>query len=253
MTAYASALYEGRVTHQRLRPMRHRLGYRIFQMLIDLDELPRLQANLRFFSHNRFNLLGFRDRDHGPGDGPLRPYVEAQLAAADIDLEGGPIRLLCMPRVLGGAFNPLSLYFCHHRAGALAAILYEVNNTFGQRHSYLIPVDGDAGPTVRQDCDKLFFVSPFMEMQMRYAFKIRPPGEDLLVTVISSDAEGPMLFATYDARRAALSDRSILLAFLGHPLQALKVVGALQPQLQRLEVDGAHHLQRLQRVAKEGQ
>ena len=151
MTAWASGLYRGRVVHQRLRPRRHRLGYRIFQMLLDLDELAALDAGLRLFGYNRPALVGFHDRDHGPGDGrPLRPYVEAELAKAGIDLGGGPIRLLCMPRVLGQVFNPLSLYFCCDRSGVLAAILYEVNNTFGERHSYLIPVGPAPGDLVRQ-------------------------------------------------------------------------------------------------------
>src|SRR3954468_4043913 len=113
MTGIASALYRGRVMHQRLKPRRHRLAYRVFTMLLDLEELPRLGRSLRLFSHNRWNLFSFHDRDHGDGTGALRAYVESQLAAAGIDLGGGPIRLLAMPRLLGYAFNPLSVYFCH--------------------------------------------------------------------------------------------------------------------------------------------
>ena len=235
----ASALYEGVVAHQRLRPRPHRLTYRIFQMLLDLDELPRLGAGFLLFSHNRPGLLSFHDKDHGDGTGgPLRAYVEGRLAQAGVELQGGPIRLLCMPRVLGQAFNPLSLYFCHRRDGALAAILYEVNNTFGQRHSYLIPADATPGPMVRQACDKLFHVSPFMDMDMRYAFEIRPPAEALFVGVTTSDAQGPMLLASFAARRAALSDRAILRAFLGHPLLAAKVLGAIHWEALKLWLKG---------------
>ena len=139
MTAFASGLYAGAVTHRRFRPKTHRLRYSMFQMLFDLDETPSLARRLRLFSHNRFNLFSFFDRDHGDGRaGPLRAWVEETCAAAGIDLEGGPVRLLCMPRLLGHVFNPLSLYYCHRRDGTLAAMLYEVNNTFGERHSYLI-------------------------------------------------------------------------------------------------------------------
>ena len=233
----ASALYEGAVMHQRLRPRLHRLRYRIFQMLIDLDEAPRL--DLRLFSHNRFNLLSFHDSDHGAGDGrPLRPYVEGRLAEAGIDLDRGAIRLLCMPRVLGHAFNPLSLYFCHRPDGALAAIMYEVSNTFGQRHSYLIPVEAGPGPTVRQVCEKLFHVSPFMDMEMSYAFDIRPPGEALFVGVRTSDAQGQMLLATFAAARKPLSDLAILKAFLGHPLLGLKVLAAIHWEALKLWLKG---------------
>ena len=239
MSAWASGLYAGLVIHQRLRPRRHRLRYRIFQMLLDLDELAALDAGLRLFGHNRPALLSFHDRDHGPGDGrPLRAYVEGQLARAGIDVEGGPIRLLCMPRVLGQAFNPLSLYFCHHRSGALEAILYEVNNTFGQRHSYLIPVEGPPGAAIRQTCDKAFYVSPLQDMAMTYAFALRPPGDDLFVAVDSADGAGPMLHAAFNARRAELSDRAILKAFWGAPLLMLKVMAAIHWEALRIWLKG---------------
>lgn len=239
MSAWTSGLYRGLVVHQRLRPRRHRLRYRIFQMLLDLDELPALDHRLHLFGHNRPALVGFHDRDHGPGDGdPLRPYVEAELGKAGIDLGGGPIHLLCMPRVLGKVFNPLSLYFCHHRSGALAAILYEVNNTFGERHSYLIPVQG-RGDLVRQACDKGFYVSPFQEMAMRYDFTVRPPTEDLFVGIVSSDAEGPMLHAAFTALRSELSDGAILKAFLGAPLLMLKVLAGIHWEALRTWLKGA--------------
>lgn len=235
----SSAIYEGLVTHARLRPRRHRLAYRIFQMLVDLDELPGLVRRLRLFGYNRPGLFSFHDRDHGPGeDAPLRPYVEARLREAGVEIDGGPIRLLCMPRVLGQAFNPLSLYFCHHSSGALAAILYEVNNTFGQRHSYLIPVDPRQRRHVRQSCDKAFYVSPLMDMDLRYAFDIRPPAGDLLVGVTTSDAEGAVLLASFAARRTELTDRAILYAFLRHPLLAAKVLGAIHFEALRIWLKG---------------
>ena len=239
MTAWASGLYQGVVTHQRLRPQRHRLGYRIFQMLLDLDELPALDRAHRLFSFNRFNLISFHDRDHGAGDGaPLRQWVERQLAAAGLDLGGGRVQILCMPRVLGQAFNPLSLYFCHHRSGALAAILYQVNNTFGQRHSYLLQVSATEARHVRQSCEKLFHVSPFMDMGLRYDFDVRPPTGDLFVGVSASDTEGPLLLARFAARRAELSDRVLGAAFLGHPLLALKVLGAIHWEAVKLLAKG---------------
>ena len=139
MTVPASAIYAGLVTHLRLRPRRHALRYRLFQLLIDLDDLPKLDRHLRLFSRGRFNLISFHDKDHGDGRGDLRAYVEGVLKDAAIPFDGGAIRILCLPRVLGYVFNPISLYFCHARSGALRAILYEVNNTFGQRHSYLFP------------------------------------------------------------------------------------------------------------------
>ncbi len=226
----ASALYAGVVTHARLRPRRHRLAYRVFQMLIDLDEAHTLGDRLRLFSVGRFNLVSFHPGDHLDGSAtPLNIQVKAQLTAAGIETGDGAVRLLCMPRVLGTAFNPISVYFCHRPDGGLAAILYEVNNTFGERHSYLIPVRSEEarGPEVRQGCDKAFFVSPFMPMELAYAFRVRPPGEAVNVAIQVSDAEGVILNTAFAARRRELSDRALLAAFAAAPLLCLKVLGAI--------------------------
>ena len=239
MTGWASGLYAGLVVHQRLRPRRHRLRYRIFQLLLDLDELGALDRRLRLFGHNRPALVGFHDRDHGPGDGrALKPYVEGLLAGAGIE-GGGPILIVCMPRVLGQVFNPLSLYFCHDARGRLRAILYEVNNTFGQRHSYLIPIDPCADGVVRQACDKGFYVSPLQQMAMRYDFTVRPPTDELFVAVDSRDAQGPMLHAAFSARRTELTDAAIFRAFLGAPLLTLKVLAGIHWEALRIWLKGA--------------
>jgi len=229
-----SALYFGTVLHQRLRPVRHELRYRVFSMLLDLDELPDLARRFRLFSHNRFNLFSFHDRDHGTRrPEPQRSHVEAQLARAGIALEGGSIRLLCFPRVLGYVFNPLSIYFCHHRDGSLRAVLYEVSNTFGQQHGYLIPV-ASADGVVRQSCDKLFYVSPFMEMACRYEFRLAPPDERLAIHIRQSDREGPILHASLEGQRAPMSDRALLGAFLRYPLMTLKVIAGIHWEALRL-------------------
>ena len=230
----ASALYTGTVMHRRVRPVLHRLSYRVFSLLLDLDELPALDARLRFFSHNRAGLLSFHDRDHGPGDGrPLRPWIERQLGDAGIEA-GGPLRVLCFPRILGFVFNPLSVWFCHRRDGALAAILYEVNNTFSERHFYLIPCGEKDGAVVRQHCAKEFYVSPCMDMAMSYDFRIRPPDQSVSVSIRQTDAEGAVLFASLAARRSDLTDTSLLAAYLRHPLMTFKVVAGIHWEAFRL-------------------
>ncbi|CAO3362167.1 DUF1365 domain-containing protein [Azospirillum palustre] len=239
---FASGLYVGSVMHHRVKPVRHRLSYRVFSLLADLDELPRLDRELRLFAHNRFGLLGFRDRDFGPlgGESPLpggereikglKQWAEGQLAAAGIE-GGGPVRLLCFPRVLGFVFNPLCVWFCHRRDGTLAAIIHEVSNTFGQRHAYLIPAAAGPDGLVRQSCDKGFYVSPFMDMETAYHFRIRPPGglagEPMAVSIRQTDAEGPVLHAALTARRVELTDPAILRAWARHPLMTAKVVAGI--------------------------
>ncbi|MEF7615865.1 DUF1365 family protein [Aquincola sp. MAHUQ-54] len=239
-----SALYTGVVTHQRLRPMRHRLRYRVYSLLLDVDELPALSRRLRLFSLNRFNLFSLHERDHGDGSGlGLRAYVEGRLHEAGIEA-GGAIRLLTMPRILGYAFNPLSVYFCDGPDGTLRAILYEVNNTFGQRHSYLIEVDeGQRGAgRITQGCAKQFHVSPFLGLAMGYRFDIRPPkaeGEGLRIGVTAHDDEGPVLVAHYGARRRPLGDAALARVFLTHPLLTLKVIAAIHWEALRLWAKGA--------------
>lgn len=237
-----SAVYFGRVVHKRLRPFTHRFDYRVFSLLIDIDAAGVLSRRLRLFSHNRFNVFSFHDKDHGPRDGrPLRSYVDATLAEAGIALDGGTIQLLCFPRVLGYVFNPLSIYYCRDADGALRAILYEVTNTFGDRHSYLLPVDSAHAPDqpVSQACDKVLYVSPFIDMESFYRFRVTEPGERLSVLIRQSVPEGAQLLATLTGRRAPLTDRKLARAFFTHPLMTLKVMGAIHWQALWLWIKGA--------------
>ena len=160
---------------------------------------------------------------------------------AGIDLDGGPVHLLCFPRVLGYVFNPLSIYFCRHSDGRLRAILYEVTNTFGDRHSYLLPVDGgrdSAGP-ISQACDKVLYVSPFIDMASHYRFRVKEPGERLSILIRQAVPEGEQLLATLTGKRAALRDRELVRAFATHPLMTVKVMGAIHWQALWLWLKGA--------------
>jgi len=231
-----SGLYVGRVMHQRIRPRRHRLAYRVYSLLIDIDELPSLDRRLRLFSVGRFNLFGFDSRDYGDGSGAdLRGQIEARLREAQLP-PGGRILLLAMPRLLGHVFNPLSVWFCYAPGpdGSLQAIVYEVSNTFGQRHSYLIPVSDPAAPIVDQQCDKQLYVSPFNGMAQRYRFRVAPPGEAVCVGISVHDDDGAVLNARLDGRRQPLNDAALLRVFFTHPLLTLKVVAAIRWEALRL-------------------
>jgi hypothetical protein len=235
----ASGLYCGLVSHARVKPRKHRLAYKVFMLLIDLDELPDLK--LKTLGVGRFNLFGFDPKRFGPhgkkGDSgrPLKARIEATLTEAGI-ATGGPIRMLAMPQILGRAFNPLTVYFCHTPAGALSAILYEVNNTFGERHSYLIPAPNAA--LVKQGCAKGFYVSPFMDMDLTYAFRILRPEERVLVAVDTSDAEGLILAASFSGERRDLTDRELLRAWLSHPWMTIGVVAAIHIEALQIWLKG---------------
>lgn len=229
-----SALYFGTVLHKRVRPRSHRFRYRVFSLFVDLDELPSLSQSRRFFSYNRWNLISFYDRDHGCGDGALRAVVDAKLAAAGIADADGKVRLLCFPRVLGYVFNPLSIYFCHRIDGSLAALIYEVRNTFGGRHHYVIPVVASADDVVRQNCDKVFYVSPFLPMEARYSFRIARPGKSMAVAIDQTDSAGLILKASWSGRRVALTDAMLLRVFLWYPLMTLKIIAGIHWEALRL-------------------
>ena len=216
-----SAIYAGLVVHQRTRPKQHRLGYRVFSLLLDLDELDDLSTSLRLLAINKPGLLSFRESDHGDG-GPLRPWVAARLAEAGFTADGR-ITMLCYPRMLGYVFNPLTVYFCHNADGGLVAIIYEVHNTHGERHAYVLPASGEPGERVRHACPKTFFVSPFIPMDCVYNFTIRPPGNNVQIVINETDAEGPLLTASFSGTREPLTDATLARAMLRHPLMTLKV------------------------------
>jgi DUF1365 family protein len=229
-----SALYIGTVAHQRHRPRPHRLQYKVFSLFLDLDQLPSLDRSLRLFGHNRPAVFSLLDRDHGMGDGTdLRQQVRAHLRDAGLQHVDGPIRLLCYPRVLGYVFNPLSVFYCYDQDECLRAVIYEVNNIHGERHSYVLPVATAQRP-IRQACDKRLFVSPFLPMDCRYHFQLNPPGERLRLFIHETHQGLPILDAWFNGQRHALSDRALLKVALSMPLLTLKVFLAIHWQALRL-------------------
>ena len=245
--AEAAALYVGSVMHARLKPIGHRFSYRVMSLLIDLDRLPDADRQSPLFGVNRAALYSFHEADHGKRDGSsLRAYAQRCAAERGIDLVGGRVLLLCYPRLLGYAFNPLSVYFCYRADGELALLIYEVRNTFGDIHPYVLPVRSgeinDAG--VRQRQDKLFYVSPFIEMAMRYHFRVLPPGERVQLRILETDREGPLLAATFSGRRRALNTNELLRAFFALPLVTLKIMAAIHWEALRLWLKGARRVPR---------
>ncbi len=231
MAAQHSAIYDGWVMHRRLHPKRHAFKYRVFSLLLDLDELETLGARLTLFAANRAGIVSFHDRDHGDG-GDLRAWLDAKLAAEGI-VADGPRRVLCYPRLFGYVFNPISTWFCYTKDERLAAIVYEVHNTYDERHTYVLRVGHDDA-IVRQQAPKAFYVSPFLSMDCVYNFKIRPPGDDVLVAINEEEAGRPILTATFQGRRKPLTDGALLGMLLRHPLMTLKVIVAIHYEAVRL-------------------
>jgi len=233
--------------HARLKPMGHRFSYRVMSLLIDLDRLAAADRQSPLFGVNRAALYSFHERDHGDRDGAsLRAYAQRCAAQHDIDLNGGRVWLLCYPRLLGHTFNPLSVYFCYRADGALCLVIYEVRNTFGEIHPYVLPVRPgevtEAG--LRQQQDKLFYVSPFIKMAMRYHFRVSPPGEQVRLRILETDCDGPLLSATFSGQRRALTTSALLRAFFSLPLVTLKIVAAIHWEALRLRLKGLRLVER---------
>lgn len=238
----AAALYFGEVMHARLKPMGHRFNYRVMSLLIDLDRLDEADRQSALFGVNRRAFYSFHEADHGPRDGSsLRAYAERCAADHAIDLAGGRVELLCYPRLLGYGFNPLSVYFCYGRDGELALLIYEVRNTFGEIHPYVLPVRPgelrDGG--LRQQQDKLFYVSPFVPMEMRYHFRVQPPSDVVKLRILETDREGPLLAATFHGSRRRLGSGALLRSALALPLMTFKIMAAIHWEALRLWLKGA--------------
>lgn len=232
----SSALYAGHVVHARLRPRRHKLRYRVFSLLLDLDEVEDLSRRLKLFGHNRAAVFSFHDKDHGDGSGNLRQWVLDQLGKSGIRLSQPRITMLCYPRILGYVFNPLTVWFCSE-GDELRAVLYEVHNTFHERRTYVIPVA--AGATViEQQCAKELYVSPFVPMDCAYAFHIVPPAEKVAVSIDETDGEGLLLKASFAGTRQPLTDGTLVRALFAYPLMTLKVWGAIHWEALKLWAKG---------------
>ncbi len=239
-----SCLYEGRVAHRRLRPVKSRFAYRVFMLCLDLDELTALDPGGWIFGYNRRALLSFYDRDHGSRDGkPLTGWVVTALTKAGISAPQR-IRILCFPRVLGYTFNPLSVILCYAEGDALCAVLYEVKNTFGQQHTYLFPVTGDSDDWIRQDCAKNFYVSPFMAMEGHYIFRLMPPGALFRLLIRQTIGEGDQLIASWTGERRTWSKSALMGCFWRYPLLTFKIIGAIHWQALLVFLKGARFYNR---------
>lgn len=251
----AAALYVGDVMHARLKPVGHRFSYRVMSLLIDLDRLGVADRQTPLFGVNRRALYSFHEADHGDRDGSsLRLYAQRCAAEHGIDLTGGRVLLLCYPRLFGYTFNPLSVYYCYRADGQPALLIYEVRNTFGDIHAYVLPVTlGDISPAgIRQTQDKRFYVSPFIEMAMRYHFRVMLPQDRVKLRILETNSEGPLLSATFNGQRRILTTRELLRSFFSFPLVTLTIIAAIHWEALRLWLKGVRLVPHPGKTADEG-
>jgi DUF1365 family protein len=237
-----SCIYNGEVTHTRFKPVRHFLKYKTFSLLIDLDEINLLDKSIGIFSHNKFNIFSFYDKDHGDRDGGnLKDWVISNLKKFRIKENITNIKVLCYPRILGYVFNPLSIFYCYEKE-KLVAIFYEVKNTFNEQHTYIFKIKNNE--EIIQKCRKKFYVSPFMDMETFYNFKLLNPNDKLSVFIKQTDADGTILTATQTGDKKEFSFKQLAINFLKYPLMTIKIISSIHYEALLLWKKGAIYRKR---------
>ena len=233
-----SSIYNGTVIHKRFKPKIHFFKYKVFSILIDISEINLLDKTLKIFSYNKFNIVSFYDEDHGPRDGTsVKEWVIKNLKDNQIDTKDIKIKLLCYPRIFGFVFNPLSIFFIYNKKSELISILYEVKNTFDEQHTYIFK-NKENKNTIKHTCKKKFHVSPFIEMNCTYFFKILKPENKLSIVINQNDDQGKLLFASQDGEKKDLNSKNLLISYLSHPLMSFKIIGAIHFEALKLWLKG---------------
>ena len=240
--AEAGALYLGEVMHARLTPFGHRFNYRVFSLLVDVDRLDELDAMASLLSVNKGNVVSFHEDDHVEAKGEsLRAFADRLLRDAGIAKPAARILLLSYPRVLGYAFNPISVFFAYDEANRVIALAYAVRNTFGGRHIYVAPVEAGqvSSAGVRQSRAKNLHVSPFIGMDARYDFRVLPPGRSVRLRIHETEEGKPLLSAAFRGEARPVDSTSVLGCLLKFPLMTWKIIAGIHWEALKLWVKGA--------------
>jgi len=230
----------GEVRHTRLKPVRNQFAYGTYFLMLPMRTLQR--AGPGALARNRFALLSFFDKDHGDGRGPEQggalAWLDALLASEGITGADGEVWLHTYPRVLGFTFKPVSFWYCHRADGSLRAVVVEVNNTFGERHCYLLDKP-QYGTELR--ATKVFHVSPFCPVEggYRFRFMLTPDLRRTVARIDFDDATGPLIQTSVSGRLEALTPGSVRHALWHYPAMTLGVVARIHWQAIKLFVKKA--------------
>ncbi len=233
-----SYIYTGSVIHKRFKPKIHNFSYKVFSLLIDLSELDLLHKKLKIFSYNRFNIVSFYNKDHGPRDGSsVVSWVKDNLKKNNLTYKDIKIKLLCYPRIFGYVFNPLSIFYVYDKHLNLISIMYEVKNTFGEQHVYIFKANINES-LIQHVCKKKFHVSPFIGMSSIYFFRLLKPGNKISIIIDLQDTEGKILYASQDGVKSDLNNKTLIKSYLKHPLMTFKIILAIHFEAFKLWTKG---------------
>ena len=237
-----SCIYNGEVNHTRFKPVKHFLNYKTFSLFIDLDEIEQLDKSISIFSHNKFNIFSFYNKDHGDRDGNcLKKWVISNLKKYKIEGNISKIKILCYPRIFGYVFNPLSIFYCYENE-KLKSIFYEVKNTFNEQHTYIFKIKNN--DEITQKCKKRFYVSPFMDMETYYNFKLINPNNKLSVFIKQTDSTGTILTATQTGDKKEFNFKQLIKNFFKYPLMTIKIISSIHYEALLLWKKGAIYRKR---------
>jgi len=230
-----SCMYDCTVMHHRREPVENMFSYRVFMFYIDLDEVDALTRRLRLFSAGGFNLFSLRSRDHITlGEATVAENIRAWLRSKGIDPGRGRVFLLTHLRTAGHLFNPVSFYFCYDEQGEPLCVVPEVGNTFRELKPYILGRDTLRGDTFRREIRKEFYVSPFIDLDVMFDFRIGIPGEKLHIRIDDTQGGERLLVATMTGSRKPLTDARMVLSFIRVPFVTVKVIGLIYYQAARL-------------------
>ncbi|MEO1475286.1 MAG: DUF1365 domain-containing protein [Pseudomonadota bacterium] len=238
----ALRLYLGQTRHSRFKPFEQSFAYKLFLIDLDIDRLDEAGGLCRLFSVEKPNLFSFRRKDHGDRTGSgLRPWAEAKFAEAGVDLSGGSVRLVTLPRHAFYKFSPISLWYGYGQGGDLRGIIYEVNNTFGDTHSYVARANDGL---MRHTAEKHLHVSPFFDVSGAYRFTARPPGKHLDLVVDNIDAGERIHMANIKAQLQPASDGALLKAAVTRPFSSHGVTAGIHWEALKIWLKGAGYRSR---------
>jgi DUF1365 family protein len=231
----SSAIYECEVMHHRLTPTVHHFRYRVFYLWLDLDELAGLSRRLRLLGINRFSLFSYCDADHlGTDPGSAKDRLFSWLAGEGVDTSAiQTVRLLSFPRVLGYIFNPVCFFYCFDRDGAPLCAVAQVTNTFHEKKLYLVQ-DREPDGRFRRIVPKLFYVSPYSDLDLLFDFKLRVPADKLDIHIDDRKGDERILLSAVSGNRVPLSDARLLWCSVKYPLLTLKVIFLIHWEALRL-------------------
>ncbi len=240
-----SCIYKGQVNHRRFKPRAHEFTYSLFMMYVDLEELPNLFSNNRYWQVEKAGLASFYRKDHyGDAGQDLSTMIHDIVYKHTGDVVNGPIRLLTHFRYLGHVFNPISVYYCYdHTDTHLTHVVAEVTNTpWKEQHCYVLSGEIQQDRFIAHAQRKEFHVSPFMNMDMNYQWNIQIPSEQLKLKIENISDNDKLFDASMSLKRIELNNKNLISTLVNYPFMTLKVVSAIHIQALKLWLKGIDYV-----------